>query len=634
MPFRPRRAGLLALLALLACVGSAQARVGSAVTIDGPAPEVLELGGVAMAQDGTGGLVYRKSEGGHTHVFAAIFDGSSWSAPQRVDVGQAFNSAWPRVAAANGGRLVVVWTQDGGDGLDSLWSAVLPPGRHRFVAPTLVDFTIGEDQATYPSVAMDSGGGALVAYRVVKAFSGGGLPAGYVSGEVRLARFDGSRWQRIGVPANRNRAAPQRTPTADNAPRVAVDSSGNGAVAWQEPDDDFVDRVWTRRVFGTRMGVPNAASPLRDGGQLVRAGADQLALAETPLGRVVVAFRQLPDPRDPGAAARLYVNQMEESSSDTARRFNGPELVGGAGNAAPSLSLAERSDALLGFPRGGAAALAYRPAEGPFAVRAEGVGLDAPPPAVTSGIEGRGVLAEASGGGGGEVVVNQLNGTTAVETEPVYAAGGGPIRELAVAGTGRGDALVAFGQGSDGDRQIAAAVVDAAPAPFNLTLPIGWTRQARPTLSWESAPDSLGPVRYTVWIDGRRVARTRATHLRLREGTLGQGSHNVKVVARDSAGQRTTGRPDTYDLDRQPPLARLRRARLRLSVRIVDPGGKRASGPEREASSVDWGDNRFSELVSRTARHRYRKAGRYTITIVAVDGAGNRAVIRRRVRVR
>jgi hypothetical protein len=634
MPPRIGRAGLLALLASLACAGGAEARIDNATTIDGPAPEVLELGGVAMAEDGSGGLVYRRSEGGHTHVFAAVFDGSSWSAPQRVDVGQAYNSAWPRIAAANGGRLAIVWAQDGGEGLDSLWSAVLPSGRHRFLAPTLVDFNIGEDLATYPSVAMESGGAALVTYRVIKATGGFGLPAGYVSGEVRLARFDGSRWQRIGVPANRNRAQPQRAPTPDNAPRVAVDSSGNGVVAWQEPDDDFVDRVWARRVFGTRMGIALAASPVRDGGQLVRGGADQFALAETPLGRVVVAFRQLPDPRDHDASPRLYVNQMEESTSDTARRFNGPEQVAAAGGAAPSVSLAERDDALLAFPRDGAATLAYRPSTGPFAVRDESAGLDAPPPVVSSGIDGRGVLAAATGGGGGEVVVNELDGTTSTETEPVYTPVGGPIRELAVAGSGRGDALVAFAQGGDSDRQIAAAVVDAAPSPFNLTLPIGWTRQARPTLSWDRAPDSLGPVTYTVWVDGRRVARTRATRLRLREGTLGQGSHAIKVVARDSAGQRTTGRPDTYQLDRQAPLAGFRRKGRRWTARIVDPGGKHASGPQRDGSSVDWGDNRFSELVWRKASHRYRKPGRYTITVIAVDGAGNRAVVKRRIRVR
>jgi hypothetical protein len=634
MPPRPGRAGLLVLLMTLTCAATAQAHVGPAITLDGPAPEVLELGGVAMAEDGTGGLVYRRTDAGHTHVFAARFDGTRWLAPQRVDSGQPYNSAWPRIGAANGGRLVVTWTQDGGDRLDSLWSAALPRGRSRFLAPTLIDFTVGEDLATYPSIAMDSGGAALIAYRAIRSFSGGGLPAGYISGEVRLARFDGSRWQRIGVPANRNRAAPQRAPTAANAPKVALEANGNGVVVWQEPDDDFVDRIWARRVFGARMGVPLAASPLRQGGQLVRGGADQPALAETDLGRAVVAFRQLPDPRDRASAAVTYVNEMPESGTPGAGAFKGPQTVGLAGGAAPSLAIAGGGDALLAYPRTGSAMLAYRPAAGPFAVRPQGEGLDATPPVAAAGVDGRGVLAAATGAGGGEVGVRRLDGTTVREFEPVFAPLGGPVRELAIAGTGRGDAIVGFAEGADGDRQISAAVVDAAPTPFTLTLPLGWTRARRPGFSWERSLDSLGPVTYTVWVDGRRAARTRRTRLLLREGVLRQGSHRVKVVARDDAGQHTTAGLDSYAFDLQMPLARLERSGRRLSVRISDPGGRRASGPRPRASSVDWGDGRVTDLVTRKARHRYSKAGSYRITIVAVDRAGNRKVVRRRIGVR
>ena len=633
MPLRPCRVALLVALATLAVVPGADARIGPAVTVDGPAPEILELGGVAMAPDGTGGLVYRRSEEGRTHVFAARFDGTSWSPPQRVDVGQPFNSRWPRIGAANGGRLVVAWTQDGGDGLDGLWAAALPRGRSRFLPPTLIDFNVGEDLATFPSIAMNAGGAALIVYRAIRAFEGGGLPQGYVSGDVRLARFDGSRWQRFGVPVNRNRNAPQRAPTADNAPRVALEASGNGVVAWHEPDDDFVDRVWARRVFGTRTGFVQAASPLREGGQLVRGGADQFALDQTALGRLVVAFRQLPDPRDRSATAQLLVNQMDESSAETAGRFDGPELVGPAGSSTPSLALAGREDALVGLSRGGFATLGYRPGVGPFAVREHGDALDAPPPVVEAGLEGRGVIAAATGGGGGDVVIRELNGTTPTEIRPVFTALGGPVRELSIAGSGRGDAIVAFAQGADGDRQIAAAIVDAAPSSFALTLP-PWTRQRRPNLSWDPAFDALGGVSYTVSIGGRRVARTSQTRLRLREGTLRQGRHRVRVVARDRLGQTTAARPGTYQLDRQTPVTRLTRKGRTLIARIVDPGGRRASGPGSELSSVDWGDQAVSDFVTRRARHRYRRPGRYTLSIIAVDKAGNRVVERRRVRIK
>ena len=40
--------------------------ISAATTIDGPSADVVDLGGVAMAEDGTGGLVYRKRADGAT----------------------------------------------------------------------------------------------------------------------------------------------------------------------------------------------------------------------------------------------------------------------------------------------------------------------------------------------------------------------------------------------------------------------------------------------------------------------------------------------------------------------------------------------------------------------------------------
>ena len=81
-----------------------------------------------MAEDGSGGLVYRKRVEGRAHVFAAQYVGQRWRAPQRVDVGQAFDSSWPRIGAGNGGRLVVTWVQEFGVKSDRMFSASLDPG--------------------------------------------------------------------------------------------------------------------------------------------------------------------------------------------------------------------------------------------------------------------------------------------------------------------------------------------------------------------------------------------------------------------------------------------------------------------------------------------------------------------------
>jgi hypothetical protein len=634
-----RRAGALALAGVVAAAlgtpAAARATIGPPVVVDGPDAAIGRLGGVAMAPDGTGGVVWRRTVDGQPHVFAARFDGVRWGAPQRIDAGQQYASDWPRIAAADGGRLVAVWTQDGGPGLDGLWSAAIGRGATRFQAPTLVDFTIGEDRAAWPSLAMNEGGDALVVYRAIRRFTGPDLPAGYVDGEIRLARFDGSRWQRLGVPANRNRATPLPEPTALNAPRVAISGNGTGAVAWQEPDDDFIARIWMRRIFGSRTSIALAASALQDQGQLLRAPADEPALAETGLGRLVVAYRQLPDPKARGAAPQLMMNSLDESGTSTAIKPAGPQAVAAAGDAPPALALGDRTDAWLAFPSGGVATLAYAPRSGPFASAGLGAALPAPAPVAIAGVQGRGVVAWASDAGGGEVDAAELDATTADELVPLSADPGGPIRELAAAGSGNGDALVAFAQGTDADRRIVVATVDAAPLAFHLTLAAGWSDARRPLLSWEPAVDALGAVTYTVVIDGRAIAQTTATRVRLAEGVLDQGTHTVRVVATDAAGQHTAAEPASYRLDRLAPIARVTaRGHRRLAVRIVDGGGAAASGPASGASSVRWGDGDSTDEATRRASHTYKKPGTYKVTVVAVDAAGNRAVVVRFVRVR
>jgi len=171
----------------------------------------------------------------------------------------------------------------------------------------------------------------------------------------------------------------------------------------------------------------------------------------------------LPDARDRTAAPQTFVNQLDEATIDGAGRFGGPQSVGDAGDATPGIDV-DRTDTVLGFSSAGRAQLAFAPTlPGPFAILGQQPALAGPAPVVAAGLSGRTVLASAGDGGGGEVIVRELRGTQLAQSEPVSSNPGGPIRELAIAGSGRGDALVAFAQGVDGDRQIAVSVVDAAP---------------------------------------------------------------------------------------------------------------------------------------------------------------------------
>ncbi|HXN38419.1 MAG TPA: hypothetical protein VN892_10305, partial [Solirubrobacteraceae bacterium] len=99
----------LAVLVLLVGAGPARAVILPAVTLDGPNENIVGFGGVAMAEDGNGGVVYLKRVGGIAHVFVSRYLNGQWLAPIQVDTEDSFAASWPRIGAANGGELVVVW---------------------------------------------------------------------------------------------------------------------------------------------------------------------------------------------------------------------------------------------------------------------------------------------------------------------------------------------------------------------------------------------------------------------------------------------------------------------------------------------------------------------------------------------
>ncbi len=99
----------LAATVLAAQAGQADAVILPATTIDGPSEDIVGFGGVAMANDGSGGLVYLKRVEGVPHVFVSRYVEGHWLAPIRVDSGEPFAAGSPRIGAADGGELLVVW---------------------------------------------------------------------------------------------------------------------------------------------------------------------------------------------------------------------------------------------------------------------------------------------------------------------------------------------------------------------------------------------------------------------------------------------------------------------------------------------------------------------------------------------
>ena len=619
----------IALAVALAAAGTAHGRVRDATTIDGPSADIVDVGGVTMAEDGTGGIVYRKTVDGVSRIFAAQFTKGEWRAPQLVDAGQRFGASFPAIGAANGGQLVVVWVQEFGVGSDRLWSAVLGRGASSFQAPTLVDNSVGEATGTFPSVSLNRGGQGYLAYSAVTSSdANASLPAGYVTVERRLARFSGQYWNGLGTSFARNSAQPVRRPTAENAPKIVTDTAGNGIIAWQEPDDQFVDRIWARRLFGATIGFIGQVSPSTLEEKPLRAGADAFALDSAGFGQGAITFRQLPAT---GAAIKTPINMVsliaETFVEESAKKFSAPQRIdAGAEGAlgAPSVAVTPQGVFLS----------AFAVAQNALTVRGDEFALDtperadagtssvAPEPLVELAANGAAALAYA-------VVVNRRAGVELQELRAdgvpqrrvVSTAAGGVVTGLRLAGSGLGDALTGWVQGSGATTQIGAGVIDAPPGRFQVNTPIGWQRTRSIELEWGTSAHAIGGVRYLVTVDDEVIAENlERPAFTLRGENLGDGRQVVAVVATDDGGQETTSDPAILKIDNSPPEVQIRaRPGRRVEVELVDD----QSGVDVATASLRIGEGKLLRAERRWSV-KLARGGRFKTIVRARDKAGNR----------
>ena len=636
----------LAVVALLVLAPAAQALIEPVATIDGPSSEIVELGGVAMAADGTGGIVYRKRVEGRAHIFAALYSNGKWSAPQRVDAGQPFESSFPAIASGEGGRLVVVWANHYSSTTDGLFSAALEPGSTGFQAPVPVDLDLGPAIGTYPSVAMNLSGQALVAYRVVTAVSGPStpeIPAGYVKAEIRMARFDGEYWSSFGQPLNRNPAQPMLAPTAADSPRVAIDLSGQGLVAWQEPDDSFVNRIYARRIFGMVPGNILQVSPSTYAGHPLNGAADELALDVAGFGEGAVAFRQQPAPGSGFTRPRVFVNEIPSSFDPHGAAFAGARIVdgGGAGGLAGpigplSMAVDGEGEFDVGFGSG----------DQSFDARGAETGVSAPVrlDEGNSGIPGEPVMTRADNGalaaawkveehGAGAVAVLERRADGTPNRQLVSAPGGGAVHQLDLGGSHHGDALIGFLQGDGANTKIAADVVRAPPGEFVLDTPSTWVDATRIPLQWETPLAGAGKLSYSVLVDDREVAENiTTTETVLTPAEVSNGVHTIQVEATDTLGQVVSSLPATLKVDRTPPKVSVRVHGSSVTVHVSDGPKGESSGVAAGSVKVRFGDGRSTHGRAKVT-HRYKAGGTYTITVTAADNAGNKVSSHRRVTV-
>lgn len=640
----------LAAIVLALHVQQARAVILPATTIDGPSEDIVGFGGVVMAEDGSGGLVYLKRVDGVAHVFVSRYMGGQWLPPVRVDYEEPFAASWPRIGAGNGGELVVVWATpfatENSRPVDELLGATLGPGASTFGRAMIVDPDIRYGTGTSPDLAMSSTGQADVVYRVVNETSGRAstiplLRPGDVVEDVRVAHYDGGRWSRLGA-INRDLGVSMRPPTQANAPQIAIGPTGNGIVVWQEPDINGVARIWARRLFGQSLDYVLPLSASSFAGAPIGDDADAPSVAISRLGQAEVAYRQSVGPGSPLPGPRIFLNTLPDGEAVNGAQFLGASVVdssvsGGAAAAVgpPSIDIDEKQDLRLlydsnGTPRvieGNDRGLSGTLSLGPPFVGSEPLSASVMNPA------GGGISAWPSADGQGQAVaVREDFSDGAVQTALVRGGAGGPIGELAVGRSGLGDGLVAFQQGPLGDAAIVAAQATAPPTEVIISAPKGWVKPSQAVVTWQPGSSADGPLSYRVVLDGRALATPAgAVQLRLDSRGLGSGRHRVQLLATDIAGQATLSAFSSLLIDGQPPTVKIVRAQggYGVSMRVSDA----YSGVATHAVSVSFGDGHGARGRA-SFRHRYARGGVYQIVVHVRDRLGNRGTVRQLVSVR
>jgi hypothetical protein len=633
-------------------VPCARAVVLPALTIEGPSEDIVAFGGVAMAEDGSGGVVYLKRVAGVPHVFVSRYVGGHWLPPIRVDGEEPFAASWPRIGAADGGQLVVVWATPFATEkeipVDELLGSTLAPGATSFGPAQLIDPDIRDGTGTTPDLAMSSTGQADVIYRVISNSASQTkviplLRPGDVVGEVRVAHYNGETWSRLGG-VNRDLGISMRPPTRENAPQIAIGPTGNAIVVWQEPDIEGVARIWARRLFGSTLDYVMPVSASEVSGHPIAQDADAPSVAISRLGQAEVAYRQTYGGGSPLPGPRILLNTLPDGESTSGAEFEGAKVLdaavsGGAGAVVgpPSIDIDEKRDLRLLYDANGVP----RVIQGNDLGLTGALALDTPRFAgselFTASVmnpAGGGVSAWPSADAQGHeaVAVREDFPSGAMQTALLSGGAGGPVGELAVARSGLGDGVVAFLQGALGNAALIVVNASAPPAQFVLSSPSAWIRPKQALISWQPGPSANGPLSYSVVLDGRALpAPAGAFTMRLPAERLGDGRHRVQVLAADSNGQATLTAAAALLIDALPPRVKITRALggSGVSVRVSDSD----SGVDRRLVSVFFGDGASARGRVRFV-HRYARAGVYRVTVRVGDRLGVRGTVRQLVSAR
>ena len=167
-----------------------------------------------------------------------------------------------------------------------------------------------------------------------------------------------------------------------------------------------------------------------------------------------------------------------------------------------------------------------------------------------------------------------------------------------------------------------------------------YVRTVTPRLSWSAPRAAWVPIRYLVSVNGLPVAQTTATALTV-PAALSQGAHTWSVTAVNPAGLSSNSRAGTVWVDTVPPAVRFKLtgrqrvgSELHINVSYSDspPPVPRAAASGISSVVVEWGDGK-SYRITHSKFHAYSRRGRYKLSVVVKDKAGNTTTLVRQLKI-
>jgi hypothetical protein len=595
--------------------------------IDGPSADIRSLAGMAVARDGTGGLVYLKSVGGITHVFLSRLLGGAFGAPQQVDVGLAGPSSRPVIAATNPGQLLIAFINSG-----TLFVATAPNSSSPLGPPAGL-----AAPASDPALAAAPSGKAYLAFT---------LGSGTAS-DVRAAYYNQGVWALEPSPLEVN--ANDGAGTGNGRPAVTASGDGVGIVAWGEGG-----HIFTRRVWGTNPSVNAYRADASSVGGLGEVSADEPGISSGgDSSYAAVVFRE----RVAGGGTtqqRVLMNRLHAGQYDGIVGVDGQAAGVAEGALQPQVAATEygrgwvtsatdQSHSIIGSPLSANASPT-------ISERVNTQILQSQPDAVpgVAGTISTMIAWQQNPGSAGPPEIRMRYAPDGSDLDPEQVISSptlGPTdadQGLAVGGDLAGDTAVSWAQGSPGNLAIVAGQLFQTPGSFVPLYQFRYANSVNPILAWSTSSELWGGLVYVVRVDGVQVASTGATSIRS-PVAVANGRHSWQVTAVNPAGLSTVAKVGTVFVDTVKPRVSFKLtgtravgATVRIQVKANDAPAPvaRSQSSGIQSVQVKWGDGAKPLIKNGRATHIYKHRRNYTVTVIVKDRAANRTVVTRKIKIR